>query len=214
MGCRYRCLWNSYLIVSPLQTWMGRIACLYAKTSRTGIVLLALMYTTSLVNSKRFVSFDLIAPSSRGERSTHSTPSWNEIRIVQLKLSHVDTWEVSQKQHCPPRSLLTKRQRAGALKSAYWKTTARSYFDSIACNGGCVLRKVIGIRYDKRTSPEVMSGLLSAAAALERLCPSCRPRLPWQGGTGKSVTELEVFDRFGCQRDPVRGGWWGPCCTI
>ena len=62
---------------------------LYAKTSGTGIVLLALMYIrveASLANSERFVSSDLIPPSLRGERSTHSTPSMNEIRIVQLKL--------------------------------------------------------------------------------------------------------------------------------
>lgn len=41
------------------------MAYLYAKTSETGTVLLALMYlrvAASLANSKRFVSFDLIAP--------------------------------------------------------------------------------------------------------------------------------------------------------
>lgn len=117
---------------------MERMACLYAKTSGTGILLLALMYirvAASLANNKWFVSSDFIAPSPRGERSTHSTPSPNEIRIVQLKLPHAGTWEVSQKQYCPPRSLLPKRQRAGALNSAYWKTDARSYFDSIAYRG-------------------------------------------------------------------------------
>ena len=119
------------------------MAYLYAKTSGTGIVLLSLMY---IANSKRFVSSDLIAPSSRGERSTHSTPSRNEIRIVQLKLPHASTWEVSQKQHCPPRSLLTKRQRAGALKSAYWKTVTRSHFDSIVYSGGYMLRKRLEFR--------------------------------------------------------------------
>ncbi len=111
---------------------------LYAKTSGTGIVLLALMYirvAASLANSERFVSSDLIAPSSRGERSTHSTPSWNEIRIVQLKLPHAGIWEVSQKQRCPPRRLLTKRQRAGALNSAYWKAVARSHLDGMPHSG-------------------------------------------------------------------------------
>ncbi len=123
---------------------MGRIAYLYIKTSGTGIMLLALIYirvAASLANSKRFVSSDLIAPSSRGERSTHSTPSRNETRIVQLKLPHAGTWEVSQKQCCPPRSLLTKRQRAGALKSAYWKMLARSHLDGMTRGGGSVLGK-------------------------------------------------------------------------
>ena len=68
---------------------MRRMIYLYIKTSGTGIVLLALIYirvAASLANSERFVSSDLIVPSSRGERSTHFTPLWNEIRIVQLKL--------------------------------------------------------------------------------------------------------------------------------
>lgn len=151
MGYRYHCFWNSYLIVSSIKFWMRRVIYLYAKTSGTGIVLLTLMYirvAASLANSKRFVSSDLIAPSFRGERSTHSTSSQNEIKIVQLKLPHDGTWEVSQKQHCPPRSLLTKRQRAGTLKSAYWKTAAR---DSIAYNGGNVLRKQL--EFDARLQP-------------------------------------------------------------
>ncbi len=104
----------------------------------TGIVLLALMYirvAASLANSKRFVSSDLIAPSCRGARSTHSKSSWNEIQIVQLKLPHTGTGEVS-------RSSLTKRQRADTLKSAYWKTVARSHFDGQA-NGGA--QETIGV---------------------------------------------------------------------
>ncbi len=65
------------------------MACLYAKISGTGIVLLALIYlrvAASLASSMRFVSSDLIPPSFREERSIHFTPSMNEIRIVQLKL--------------------------------------------------------------------------------------------------------------------------------
>ncbi len=99
------------------------------------MVLLALMYlrvAASLANSKRFVSLDLIAPSSRGERTTHSTPSINETRIAQLKLPHAGIWEVSQMQVCPPRSLLAKRQRAGTLKFAYLKALAVSHINGIA----------------------------------------------------------------------------------
>lgn len=144
------------------------MAYLYAKTLGMGIVLFALMYirvAASLVNSKRFISSDWIAPSFHKEWSTHSTLSWNEIRIVQLKLPQAGTWEVSQEQYCPPRSLLTKRQRASTLKSAYWKMVARSYFDSIAYSGGYVLRKQIWWRRKLRVG---YSGL------------------PWQGATGKS----------------------------
>lgn len=58
-------------------------------------VLFALMYfrvAASLANSRRFVSSDLIAPVHLvGKRSTHSTPSLNEIRIFQLKLPHAGT---------------------------------------------------------------------------------------------------------------------------
>ncbi len=36
---------------------------------------------------------------------------------------------MSQKQLCPPRSLLAKRQRASLLNSAYLKMLARSYID-------------------------------------------------------------------------------------
>lgn len=51
--------------------------------------------------------------------------------IVQLKLPHAGTWEVSQKQICPPRSLLTKRQRADTLKLEYLKMLGVSHIDSI-----------------------------------------------------------------------------------
>ena len=58
------------------------------------MVLLALMYlrvAASLASSERFVSSDMIAPSFRGDRRIHSTPSVNKSRIVQLKLPHAGT---------------------------------------------------------------------------------------------------------------------------
>lgn len=77
------------MAVSLSKTTIDGMDYLYAKTSGTGIVLLALMYlrvAASLASSMRFVSSDVIPPSFRGERSIHSTPSLNEIMIVQLKL--------------------------------------------------------------------------------------------------------------------------------
>ena len=54
-----------------------------------GIVLLALIYlkvAASLASNKRFVSFDRIARSVRGKRSTHSSRLGKENLTIQLKL--------------------------------------------------------------------------------------------------------------------------------
>jgi len=78
------------MIVSLFTTRIDEMTCLYAKISGTEIVLLTLIYlrvAASLVSSMRFVSSDLIPSSFREDRSIHFTPSMNEIRIVQLKLS-------------------------------------------------------------------------------------------------------------------------------
>jgi len=78
------------MIVSLFTTRIDEMTCLYAKISRTEIVLLILIYlrvATSLVSSMRFISSNLISSSFCENRSIHFISSMNEIRIVQLKLS-------------------------------------------------------------------------------------------------------------------------------
>lgn len=51
------------------------------------------------------------------------------VRIVQSKLPHAGTWEVSQMQAYSPRSSLAKRRRADTLNLAYLKMLNVSHID-------------------------------------------------------------------------------------